>query len=61
MNIEENDDRPFDADEVRMWSVRTMSRFLVIGLPRLIFLILVYIFFLHSDLFLMKVIIIFRI
>ena len=46
MNTEENEDRPFDADEVRMWSVRTMSRFLVIGLPRLIFLILIYIFFL---------------
>ena len=46
MNPEENDDRPFDAEEVRMWSVRTMSRFLVIGLPRMIFLILIYIFFL---------------
>jgi 1-acyl-sn-glycerol-3-phosphate acyltransferase len=46
MDTEENDDRPFDAQEVRMWSVRTMSRFLVVGLPRLIFLILIYIFFL---------------
>ena len=41
----EEEDNPFNASEIRMWSIKNMSRFLIFGLPRMIFLILLYIIF----------------
>jgi hypothetical protein len=41
----EEEDNPFNASEIRMWSIKNMSKFLIFGLPRMIFLILLYIIF----------------
>jgi len=36
-------DNPFKVEETRFWSVKTIPKFLLIGLPRFIFLLVVYI------------------
>jgi len=39
--VEDKEDEPFDAQEIRFWSVKTMFKFLIIGMPRLLLMIIV--------------------
>lgn len=43
--VKKEDDKPFDAKEVRFWSVQTMFKFLLIGLPRMLLILILYIVF----------------
>ena len=56
------DDNPFEAKEIRFWSVKTMFKFLLIGIPRLIivliaFLVLFFLLYIfeNNDAFFSKI------
>ena len=39
----DNKDNPFDAKETRFWSIKTIPKFIFRGLPRLVFMFIMYI------------------
>ncbi len=39
----EDEDNPFEANEIRFWSAKTMFKFLLVGLPRLLLILVYYI------------------
>ena len=39
----DNKDNPFEAKEIRFWSVRTIPKFIFRGIPRLILIFIMYI------------------
>ena len=56
------DDNPFEAKEIRFWSVKTMFKFLLLGVPRLIivliaFLVLFFLLYIfeNNDAFFSKI------
>jgi len=52
--IKDEEDEPFKAEEIRMWSIKTISKMMIFGVPRIIFLIITYIIVLTIGLFFTK-------